>query len=133
LFVVTLDAGKTILKTYPLRRLGTQRKTGTTSIIVTAMSDDFSQTRLGSHGGRRTPGQQSDNVTLRARGNSRHYYIARLRRDGLHDLADAVESGKISAFAIAVQLGWAKRPRTLHGEDCNQARKRAIDIRALIA
>jgi hypothetical protein len=48
-------------------------------------------------------------------------------------LADAVESGKISAFAIAVQLGWAKRPRTLHGEDCNQARKRAIDIRALIA
>jgi hypothetical protein len=39
---------------------------------------------------------------------------------------------RISAFAAAVELGWAKRPQTLRGEDCNQARRGAFDIRALI-
>jgi hypothetical protein len=34
--------------------------------------------------------------------------------------------------SLAVELGWAKRPQTLSGENCNQARRRAFDIRALI-
>jgi hypothetical protein len=96
------------------------------------MPDDLEQPKLGKHGGKRTKGQQGDNVTLRSRGNSREYILARLEREGLTDLLQAVLTRRISAFAIACELGWAKRPQTLHGENCNQARKRAFDVRALI-
>ena len=73
-----------------------------------------------------------DNVTLNSRGNSVDYIVARLRREGLVHWIEAIQMRKISAFAVAVELGWAKRPQTLHGENCNQARRRRFDVRALI-
>lgn len=60
----------------------------------------------------------------RQRGNSREYIIDRLRREGLDDWAAAVETGEISAFALACELGWTRRPPTLLGEDTNQAKRR---------
>jgi hypothetical protein len=101
-------------------------------LISTPMPDDLDQPKLGKHGGKRTKGQQGDNVTLRSRGNSREYILARLEREGLTDWIEAIRMRRISAFAVAVELGWCKRPQTLHGENCNQARRRAFDIRALI-
>ena len=74
----------------------------------------------------------SDVVTLNPRGNRRAYILARLEREGLVHWVEAIRMRRISAFAAAVELGWVKRPRTLSGENCNQARRRAFDIRALI-
>src|SRR5262249_21679873 len=71
-------------------------------------------------------------VTLNSRGNSVDYILARLEREGLTHWVEAIRMRRISAFAVAVELGWAKRPQTIHGENCNQARRRAFDIRALI-
>jgi hypothetical protein len=101
-------------------------------LISTPMPDDPDQPKLGKHGGKRIKGQQGNAVTLRSRGNSREYILARLEREGLTEWVEAILLRKISAFAVAVELGWAKRPQTLHGENCNQARRRAFDIRALI-
>jgi hypothetical protein len=92
-------------------------------LISTSMPDDLGQPKLGKHGGKRTKGQQGNAVTLRSRGNSREY---------LTEWVEAILTRKISAFAVALELGWAKRPQTLSGENCNQARRRAFDIRALI-
>jgi hypothetical protein len=39
---------------------------------------------------------------LAQHGTSRSYILARLRREGLTEYANAVENGTISAFAIAV-------------------------------
>jgi len=100
-------------------------------LISTPMPDDLGQPKLGKHGGKRIKGQQGNAVTLRSRGNSRDYILARLEREGLTDWIEAILLRKISAFAVAVELGWAKRPQTLSGENCNQARRRAFDIRAL--
>jgi|SRR5262249_1895572 hypothetical protein len=112
------------------------------------MPDNFDQPKLGRHGGvragagrpkkgeireRKNQGDNvGDHVTLNSRGNSVDYIVARLRREGLTDWIEAIRARRISAFAVAVELGWAKRPQTLHGENCNQARRRAFDIRALI-
>jgi len=44
-------------------------------------------------------------------GNSRRYIIERLRRtEGLEFLADAIESGVITASAVSIELGWRGRP-----------------------
>jgi hypothetical protein len=109
------------------RAIFAQRK-----LTSTPMPDDLGQPKLGKHGGKRIKGQQGGNVTLRSRENSRDYILARLEREGLTEWVEAILTRKISAFAVAVELGWAKRPQTLSGEDCNQARRRAFDIRALI-
>jgi hypothetical protein len=45
----------------------------------------------------------------RHHGTSRSYILDRLRREGLTDFVDAIERGRISAFAIACELGWANR------------------------
>src|SRR5262245_41534564 len=100
---------------------------------------------LGKHGGARKgagrpkKGEQKnqsdkkdDAVNLNLRGNSVDYIIARLQREGLMHWVEAVRARRVSAFAAAVELGWAKRPQTLHGENCNQARRRRFDVRALI-
>jgi hypothetical protein len=55
-----------------------------------------------------------------------------LEREGFDDWIAAIESGRISAYAAAVELGWVKRPPTLSGEKANQARRRRFNVRALI-
>ena len=115
--------------------------------ILALMPDVLGQPKLGKHGGvrpgagrpkkgeireRKNQGDKKDNAVTLNRGNSVDYIIARLEREGLVHWIEAIRMRRISAFAAAVELGWVKRPRTLSGENCNQARRRAFDIRALI-
>ena len=56
-------------------------------------------------------------------GTSRAYIIDRLLRAGRPDLVAAIEAGEVSAFAVAVELGWMKR-RNLTGTGSTNQRKR---------
>ena len=85
-------------------------------LISKPMPDDLGQPKLGRHGGNRIKGEQGNAATLRSRGNSREYILARLEREGLTGWIEAIRMRRISAFAVAVDLGWAKRPQTIHGE-----------------
>jgi hypothetical protein len=92
------------------------------------MVDNRSQPRLGKHGGVRTKSEQGDNVTLKMRGNSREYIIARLARDNRTDLIEAIMDRRISAFAASVVAGYAKRPRSLSDGDHNKSRRLAHEV-----
>jgi hypothetical protein len=63
-------------------------------------------------------------------GTSRAYIIARLRREKLDHLADAVERGEVSAYAIACELGWQKRKVLGTGSE-NEAKRRAWALHKL--
>lgn len=67
---------------------------------------------LGKHGGDRRSAEartdQGDNITLKERGTSRDYIIARLERDR-PDLAEKVIAGEMSARAAAIEAGFQKR------------------------
>jgi hypothetical protein len=65
-------------------------------------------------------------------GTSRRYLLARMRQEGLHALAAAVEAGRVSAFAAAIELGWQKPPVRTGTGSPNQAKRRRMQIRALI-
>jgi len=102
------------------------------------MGDDLTPPtrKLGKHGGHRVRGQgyaKEGDVTLpRQRGHSREYILARLEREGHTDWLAAIESGKLSAYAAAVELGWVKRPPTQRGQNSNQAKRRRFNVQALI-
>jgi hypothetical protein len=96
-------------------------------LIRRQMVDDRAQPRLGTWGGKRARGEQPDNVSLKY-GNSRAYLLARLERDR-PDLAAQVEAGEVSAFSVAVELGWARRPIYQPGKP---APWRAFDPAAMI-
>jgi len=49
----------------------------------------------------------------RQHGTSRDYLLDRLRRAGRSDLVEAVEAGLVSAYAVAVEMGWMRRPAAL--------------------
>jgi hypothetical protein len=66
------------------------------------------------------------NTTIMS-GTSRDYIIGRLRREKLDHLADAVECGEVSAYAIACELGWQKRKVLGTGSE-NQAKRRAFAL-----
>jgi hypothetical protein len=66
----------------------------------------------------------------RQHGHSRAYILDRLRRENQTDLAAAVERGEVSAFSVAVSLGWTKRPPTLAAVT-HQARKRRHRFQAI--
>jgi hypothetical protein len=94
------------------------------------MPDEPAHPRLGQHGGRRVRDEQPDNVRFKY-GNSRTYLLARLQRDR-PDLAAEVLAGEVSAYAIACELGWTKRRRTVAVSD--QAwRPATIDVKSMIA
>jgi len=57
-------------------------------------------------------------------GTSREYLLDRLRREGHADWVEAVEAGRVSAFAVAVELGWVTRSPTLLGERAHQTKRR---------
>jgi hypothetical protein len=113
------------------RLLGSKvgRKPDTSSILVAFMSDDLGHPKLGPHGGRRVKGQRSAEVM--PSGGRRDYILARLERDGRHDLAEAIREGRVSALTIAVELGWTKRPETLGLGSGNAAKRRQHQLRAL--
>jgi hypothetical protein len=65
-------------------------------------------------------------------GTSRIYILDRLRRtEGLSYLADAVEAGRISAHACAIELGWIRRPALAGGSE-NQAKQRRFQFQKLL-
>jgi hypothetical protein len=56
---------------------------------------------LGKRGRPKKGEGKGDNVTLKGRGNSSAYILARLDRDGHAELAAKVRAGKLSANAAA--------------------------------
>jgi hypothetical protein len=74
-------------------------------------------------GGRRSKGQH---------GTSRTYIIDRLRREGRTDLAAAVESGRVSAYAVGCELDWMTRHARLGTGSTNQAKRRRHQLRTLM-
>jgi hypothetical protein len=65
------------------------------------------------------------------RGTSTTYLLARFRREGLGELADAVEAGRLSATAAAVELGWVRRPEGAGERRPNASKLRAGVLRGL--
>jgi hypothetical protein len=97
------------------------------------MSDDLGQiAQLQPHGGKRVKGVHGDNVTLKMRGNSRAYLIARLRRDGFDELLAGVLDGQISALVGAEMAGIRKRREIRGTGSQNQAKKIAWDVHKLL-
>jgi hypothetical protein len=72
-------------------------------------NDQGYNARLQEHGGPRVKGEQGNGRTLRQRGNSRAYILARLERDRAFTLLEAVLEGRISAYAAAVEMHYTKR------------------------
>ena len=71
-------------------------------------------------------------VPMPLHGTSKAYLIGRLRRtEGLGHLADAVEAGRITAHACALELGWIRRPPLLGGS-LNQAKQRRFRFQQLL-
>jgi hypothetical protein len=107
-----------------LRPVGTRRKRGTSSTHVVLMPDDLGQiAKLQPHGGKRVKGEHGD-ITLKMRGTSRAYIIARLRRDGHDVLLAGVLSGRISAFAAGEEAGYLRRREVRGTGSQNQERAR---------
>src|SRR5262249_29076757 len=95
------------------------------------MPDDPGQPKLGPHGGPRTKGVRSPKIM--PSGSRRDYILARLERDGRHDLAEAIREEPVSAYTIAVELGWTKRaePVGTSISTTNAAKRRQYQLRAL--
>jgi hypothetical protein len=64
-------------------------------------------------------------------GNSRDYLLRRLRLAGRADLVAAIEAKQVSAYGVAVALGWQKRRPTLGTGSSNASRRRAHRLREL--
>jgi hypothetical protein len=84
--------------------------------------------QLGRHGGKRIKGQQA----VRHHGTNKSYIVSRLKRENLLDLVAAIESGRVSAYAVAIELGWASRRPTLGTGSGNQARRRRHQLATLM-
>jgi hypothetical protein len=116
-------------KILPLLGVGSGRKPVASSIFVARMSDDLGRPPLGKSGGPRVKGQRSPNT--RPTGLRRDYILARLERDGRKDLVAAIRANHVSAYTVAVELGWTKRPAPLGTGSGNFARRRQHQLRAL--
>jgi hypothetical protein len=105
---------------------GNQRKPAYNPVlprIILAVMDDEPQ--LGRHGGPRVKGQRASNGSSIPHGAGRAYILARLRRDGHIRLIEAINAKKVSPFAVAVELGWVKRPLNIGGGSDNEEKRRA--------
>ena len=94
------------------------------------MPDDLGQPRLGKHGGPRVKGQRS--AETMPTGVRRDYIVRRLERDGRHDLAEAIREGRASAYSIACELGWTKRPEPIGTGSINASKQRQYRLRTLM-
>jgi hypothetical protein len=84
--------------------------------------------QLARYGGKRVKGAQA----VRQYGTSRAYLLSRLQREGLTHHIAAIEQGRISAYAVAIQLGWASRRPTLGTGSPNAAKRRRHQLNALL-
>lgn len=71
-----------------------------------------------------TDNSSSPRTNGRNLGTGRAYLLDRLAREGHTEWLKRIEAGEVSAFSVAVHLGWAKRPPTKYGEHSNQAKRR---------
>jgi len=94
------------------------------------MSDDLGQPRLGKHGGPRKRGER--NPETMPTGVRRDYIVRRLQRDGHDDLAQAILAGHVSAYSIAVQLGWTTRAEPIGTDSINASKRRQYRLRTLM-
>src|SRR5215471_14612853 len=94
------------------------------------MSDDLGQPRLGKHGGPRKRGER--NPETMPTGVRRDYILRRLERDGRHDLAQAIREDRVSAYSIAVELGWTTRPEPIGTGSVNASKQRQYRLRTLM-
>ena len=69
-----------------------------------------------------------DPGSRRRLGTSRQYVIERLQREGLTQWIEPIESGRLSAYAVGVELGWFKRRATLSGANSGQAKRRRLAL-----
>ena len=79
---------------------------------------------------RPTPAQRRPR---RLQGTSREYLLDRLRRVGPPDLVEAVEAGHVSAYAVACEMGWMRRPAPIGTGSTNQAKRRRFQLDALMS
>jgi hypothetical protein len=66
-------------------------------------------------------------------GTSREYILDRLSRAGRPDLVEAVEAGLVSAYAVAVEMGWMRRPTPIGTGSTNQSKRRRFQLDALMS
>jgi hypothetical protein len=92
------------------------------------MPDDLENPRP-DHPGART--KEGRNPAFGERGVRRDYILARLERDGRHGLAEAIRAGQVSAWAVAIELGWTSRPERLGTGSSNAEKLRAGAMRTL--
>ena len=78
------------------------------------------------------PTARDRDSNARLYGTSRAYLIDRLRREGHDDLVEAIEAGVVSAFAVAVELGWMRRPNLTGTGSTNQAKRRNFQLGRLM-
>jgi len=64
-------------------------------------------------------------------GTSKNYIINRLQREGLTHFIAGIESGRVSAHAIAVHLGWVRR-RPTRGGSPNERKRRQHQLVTLL-
>jgi hypothetical protein len=98
--------------------------------LVAFMSDDLGQPPLGKHGGPRKRGER--NPETMPTGVRRDYILRRLERDGRHDLAQAIREDRVSAYSIAVELGWTKRAEPIGTGSINASKQRQYRLRTLM-
>jgi hypothetical protein len=79
------------------------------------------------------PTRRNGAPSARLQGTSREYILDRLTRAGRPDLVEAVEAGVVSAFAVAVELGWLKRLNLTGTGSTNQAKRRRFQLDALMS
>jgi hypothetical protein len=63
-------------------------------------------------------------MSIEQRGTDPNYILKRLRDLGRMDLVGAIESGAVSAHAVAIGLGWTRRRSTVTGTGSPNRRKR---------
>jgi hypothetical protein len=71
------------------------------------------------------PNGNTTSPTLTRMSTSRKVIIDRLRRENMRDVADAIEAGEVSAFNVAVEMGWAKRHNILGTGSENMSKRNA--------
>ncbi|PWT73222.1 MAG: hypothetical protein C5B60_08475 [Chloroflexi bacterium] len=89
------------------------QRTYTEIVNGSITEDEGIQRLLGPRGRPKKDKEKGYNITLKQRGTSRAYTIARLKRDGLADLAARVHNRKLSAVAARREAGYEQEASDL--------------------
>ena len=93
--------------------------------------DSPAPSKLAQHGGKRVKGEQACDARLTY--GTVAYWLARLEREGRADLIEAIRERRVSAHAVACQLGWIKRrPTGVIDGDHNLTRRREYEMACVL-